>query len=259
MVRPLLLPIFGLSFLFHRVDGQAALRLADFSCNAAYSTSCSRTNSKWLATNASNYYKSQYNNFGRELVFSAITGKKFNLETPFYPFVVDRQTARCAAHGANETFVGKTLNEIFALVGIAYADADALHHRFLQANETWVKYLWSDGGTVNSKLSYVVNMWDRYYLGVGYENMQLPVDVPCSDDYDSFCSLTNVRSLVGKAQFQLYQSESIDHFEEILFDISFTPLSRLKVVSICFYMISRVVSRLMISCATRLGKICRTL
>jgi signal transduction histidine kinase len=63
---------------------------------------------------------------------------------------------------------------------------------------------------------------DRFYLGVGYENMQLPPNMPCSDDYDSLCSIQNVRSLLGKAQFHLYQAVSLEHFEAALFDLSFS-------------------------------------
>jgi signal transduction histidine kinase len=61
-----------------------------------------------------------------------------------------------------------------------------------------------------------------YYIGVGYEDEPLPPDLPCSQDFlDSFCSITDVRSLLGKAQFRLLQAESLEAFEAAVFDLSF--------------------------------------
>ena len=199
---------------------QKVLQPAPVSCNARYSAPCARTNAEWLARTVATQLAQTVD---REQVLQSITAQELNRDVGFYPFVFERSTAVCVAHGANADLVGKTLSEIFAVTGITYSDATALHERFKAANNDWVQYLWADHGRVNSKLAFVINniTGTDYYVGVGYENEPLPVDTPCQDDYDAWCSLTNVRSLVGKAQFALYQAESLEHFEATVFEISF--------------------------------------
>lgn len=191
---------------------------AQVSCNARYSAPCARTNCEYLSTMVAS-------DLSIAVDFSAIlqdiTDQKYNLETGFYPFVVERSSSVCVAHGSNSSFVGKPLADIFDSVDLTYSNVDALHERFLTADHDWVRYLWTDGGRVNSKLAYVININNTHYLGVGYENQPLPPDIPCSDKFDSWCSLTNVRSLVGKAQFALEAAVSLETFEETVFRISF--------------------------------------
>ena len=197
------------------------LQQASVSCNAAYSAPCARTNSEYLATITA----AKIGVLDEEDADwkGQITNQDYNLPTGFYPFVVDKATSVCVAHGANPDLVGRTLDDIFQELGIAYSDPAALHARFSQGG--WVSYLWSDGGRVNKKLAYVVanniTSSDQYYLGVGYENKPLPRDWPCSDKTDGWCALQNVRSLVGAAQFELYAAESLHAFEETVFDLSF--------------------------------------
>ena len=79
---------------------------------------------------------------------------------------------------------------------------------------------------MNSKEAFIVNgIKDSstnasYYLGVGYENEPLPLDTPCSDKYDNWCTITNVRRLVGQAQFELSQAQSLEDVERIMFQVS---------------------------------------
>lgn len=163
-------------------------------------------------------------------IFFRINAGDLNMDTGFYPFVFDRTTKLCAAHGADQSLVGKDLQQIFSSNNLGYSDADALYARFeaaASAGGGWVQYLWSDGGSTNSKLAYVTSfnstLLGNFMVGVGYEEAQLPPDLPCSDKFDSFCSTTNVRSLVGKAQFHLFEAgKSLENFESAVYDISFS-------------------------------------
>jgi hypothetical protein len=215
-------------------DPKAVDKPASIACNAAYSEPCARTNSEYLARTVA---KKLAEATDVSAFLEEINDGLRNIDQGFYPFVVNRNTSECVAHGAFRRFAGKNLEAIFNDTRIAYSsNATALHERFLAANNSWVRYLWSDGAgaaatdgsspsdyTVHSKLAFVINVNDVYYLGVGYENQPLPVDLPCSASFDSLCSLINVRSLVGKAQFRLNQAESLEAFEEAVFDISFSP------------------------------------
>eukprot|EP00339_Tiarina_fusa_P025891 CAMPEP_0117013264 /NCGR_PEP_ID=MMETSP0472-20121206/10982_1 /TAXON_ID=693140 ORGANISM="Tiarina fusus, Strain LIS" /NCGR_SAMPLE_ID=MMETSP0472 /ASSEMBLY_ACC=CAM_ASM_000603 /LENGTH=1244 /DNA_ID=CAMNT_0004716535 /DNA_START=123 /DNA_END=3857 /DNA_ORIENTATION=+ len=231
IVKALLMWLFVVSWtttnpsgaLAQQQEQQQVLQPAQVSCNARYSAPCARTNAEWLARSVASRLQSTSNVIRNKLLASITEqDEAFNRDVGFYAFVFERDTARCVAHGSNAALVGLSLSEVFRYQGITYSDADALHERFRAANNDWVQYLWADEGRVNSKLAFVVNITDSpYYLGVGYENEPLPVDTPCSDDYDSWCSLTNVRSLVGKAQFALYQAESLEAFESTVFEISF--------------------------------------
>lgn len=202
--------------------GNAASRVlqpASVSCDAAFSAPCARTNSEWLATTTAAALEETLD---PDQFLANVTAQVHNRDTGFYPFILDTETAVCVAHGTNASFVGLTLQQIFERAGITVADADSLHDRFLKGG--WIQYLWTDGGAVNSKMAYVVtNVTGRLSVGVGYENQQLPVNLPCSADYDSWCSITNVQSLVGKAQFLLYQAESQAAFENALYQISNNP------------------------------------
>jgi len=89
-------------------------------------------------------------------------------------YSVETPTGKCVAHGAHKEFVGMTIGQIFDLVHISYADADALHERFMAADRSWVSYLWSDDGReVCGKLASIVNNitdvsnGNSYYIGVG--------------------------------------------------------------------------------------------
>ena len=96
----------------------------------------------------------------------------------------------------------------------------------------WTRYLWThyfdnDGGKrrrSQSKLAYIVNhVANAYYVGVGYEDAVLPPDEPCSANYDNWCSLTNVQSLVGRAQFEVSKVSTREDWEELVHRVNFDP------------------------------------
>ena len=255
-----------------------ALKPAPFSCNAAYSAPCARTNSQFLAVsiveafrrdmdvtvndddtivgsrgnNVTTVEEDTHNTTTRrhlvQVLLEEIQAQQHNMDTGFYPFVFRRADTICMAHGDRPEWAGLSLQRLFNEAGIAFSDADALHQRFVAAAEQgggWVQYLSSDrrrrrrnGGhtndtttseeeeeeeedVINSKLAYVTNLTSAYYLGVGYENKQLPPDVPCSAEFDGWCSITNVRSLVGAAQFRLERAVSLENFEAAVYELSF--------------------------------------
>ena len=219
----------GILFFFLGQVAAQDLEPARVSCNAAYSAPCARQNSQWLASTTAKELDDLLR--GGHSGLTWVTDKFYNLEENFYPFVFSKTTMECVAHGANPSFVGKSLSAIFQEVGIGYSDVSALHDRFVAAANSggdWVRYLWSDGGRATSKLAFVTSLADQYYLGVGYEDEQLPPDLPCSDRYDSWCSITNVRSLLGKAQFRLNQAESLENFEAGIFHLSFDESHRIE-------------------------------
>lgn len=195
---------------------------ARVSCDAKYSAPCARTNSEYLAISAAIELGGLTSQGDIE---ERVARGGLNMETGFYPFVFDRSTAVCVAHGAIPALAGMSIHEIFDSQNISYVNTTALHERFVDAADRggdWVQYLWNDGDDqANSKLAYVVPLGDDLYLGVGYESRRLPADLPCTDEFDSWCSLTNVRSLVGAAQFRLNQAENVENFEAGLHEISF--------------------------------------
>lgn len=207
------------------------------SCDASYSAPCSRVNSEWLVTDTAKQLSARLMQ-GQQLptsradsatanaVFELVNQGTFNMETGFYPFIFDRISGRCVAHGGNPSlFVNKTLQEIFQDMGIGFSLSDQLHQRFIQAADkgAWAEYMWREDETskIANKAAFVTGLLDQYYLGVGYATEQLPLDLPCSDKYDSWCSINNVRSLVGKAETRLNEAISLEQFEATLFDISF--------------------------------------
>jgi hypothetical protein len=199
------------------------------SCDAKYATPCARINVEWLAVNTvEDILAGLASNATATLqdAWDAITRGEHNMEQNFYPFVFDKQTGICAAHGAVPGMVGLTLQSMFELVGNSFSDPDAVLERMYAASNKgggWVQYIWSDGSDGHYKFSYVTNVTDRFLLGVGYESSQLPRDVPCSAKYDSWCSITNVISLLGSAQSLLVQAESLPQFETAAYELSFNP------------------------------------
>ena len=234
---------------------------ARVSCDAAYSLPCARTNAQWLTvktaneihrrlaaatagtttttgSNATMISKNATDPTSIVLneAFESINNQSRNVDVGFYPFVFDKYTGKNMAHGGVPLFVGFDLQAIFDQIGIGFSQVDALEERFVKASESpkgggWVGYLWSDKVVQDdnkttqviphSKMAYVVSLADRYYLGVGYEKKQLPPDLPCTADYDSWCSITNVRSLTGRGQGLLNEAESLVQFENGLFKLSF--------------------------------------
>ncbi|CAB9519745.1 polymerase 14 [Seminavis robusta] len=202
------------------------LEPARLSCNAAYSAPCSRTNSEWLAKSITQDFaeKSRNNETTLEALFQEITDQNHNMRVGFYPFVFHMENATCAAHGAVPEYVGKTLLGVFSYVGISFSDPVALMERFVAAAKNgggWVRYIWSNGAQGHAKLAFVTLLTDEYFLGVGYENTPLPIDVPCSASFDSWCSIANVRSLLGKAQTQISLAESLPQFEAAVYELTF--------------------------------------
>ena len=217
------------------------------SCNAAFSAPCSRVNSEWLATDTATKLSLRLESTGTDVVvgqqekedeelllqvFQDVTDQLYNFETGFYPFIFDKVTSKCLAHGANPNLVGLTLQEIYQEMGIGFSLVDEVHQRFVTAAATataafddsssssslhggrgdWVQYLWRENDIeerIAHKVAFVTNLTDAYYLGVGYQDEQLPLDLPCSDKFDSWCSINNVRSLVGKAETRLNEGTSI--------------------------------------------------
>jgi poly [ADP-ribose] polymerase 10/14/15 len=210
------------------VRAQAPLAQARVSCNAAFNAPCSRTNVEWLAVTTANQLGSVT---PIEDSFADVTAQVYNLDTGFYPFILDKRTSLCVAHGADSELVGLSLRPIFDRQGLHYADVSALFSRFVAAADgggDFVHYLWSDNGTRNSKIAYITNVTEDYLLGVGYVDAQLPLDLPCSAAYDSWCSFTDVRSLLGKAQSRLNQATSVDQFEKAVHALSFDESFRLE-------------------------------
>ena len=216
------------------------------SCDASFSAPCSRVNSEWLARNAAQVLMDQIKT-GKawRTVFQDVTNGHFNMEANFYPFVFERfegkpRGSTCVAHGADPSLVGMTLGEIFDDMGIGFSLSDQLQQRFEGAADRggdWVQYMWRDTSSrvqdsndtstvvqdlsIHHKVAFVTSVTDFFFLGVGYAIEQLPLDLPCTDQFDSWCSINNVRSLVGKAENRLNEARTLEQFETALFDISF--------------------------------------
>ena len=209
------------------------------SCDASFSAPCSRVNSEWLARNTANVLMEEIKT-GKawQTVFEDVTHGRFNMKANFYPFIFERlegNRGNCVAHGADPSLVGMTLGEIFDDMGIGFSLSDQLQQRFEDAADRggdWVQYMWRDTEPrqdsnetvilpIHNKVAFVTAVTDYFYLGVGYANDQLPLDLPCTDKYDSWCSINNVRSLVGKAENRLNEANTLEQFETALFDISF--------------------------------------
>ena len=89
------------------------------------------------------------------------------METGFYPFVFDKLTMECMAHGENSHCVGQHLDEIFRNMGIGFSSTSELHNRFVQAAEKggdWVHYMWKEDDMIRNKVAFVTNATDRYIL-----------------------------------------------------------------------------------------------
>ena len=215
--------------LANNVSAREITGPARTSCEASYSAPCSRVNSEFLATDVASKLTQELNKSGNTSstdVFDRISQGEFNMEAGFYPFVFDRTSGRCVAHGRNPNLVGQTLDEIFDDMGIGFSLSSNLHWRFVQAADTggdWVQYMWREDeySDIVNKAAFVTGIQSQYYLGVGYATKQLPLDLPCEDKYDSWCSINNVRSLVGKAETRLNEALSLEQFEETLYQISF--------------------------------------
>jgi signal transduction histidine kinase len=215
----------------------AAQQLARVSCDASYNAPCSRTNSEFLAREVAR-------DFGEQLaagvssddVLAQITAGDYNINSGFYPFVFDGATSVVLAHGERGGLVGQSLPSVFTTLKMQYSDPELLHARFVAAASTtngqWVQYLWpttrtQDGEELaTGKEAFVVGMMREdgstlLCLGVGFADTPLPPELPCSDKYDSFCAMNNVRSLVGKAQTLLSKAEPQANFEEALLQLSY--------------------------------------
>mmetsp|Transcript_1463 Transcript_1463/g.3620 ORF Transcript_1463/g.3620 Transcript_1463/m.3620 type:complete len:1329 (-) Transcript_1463:150-4136(-) len=195
-------------------------------CDAAYSTSCGRRNSVYLSSKVAAELTSRLDADGniskQDLTY--ISKGLYNEQKNFYPFVAEKATGILVGHGADESFVGLTVEEVFSKIGLGFSDANRLNERLAKAADNgggFVQYLWYDHDRINSKLAYVMPIGDRFYVGVGYQNQQLPPDLPCDHTTDSFCSINNARSLLGKTEFELSRAQSIEQFDEIIFRMSF--------------------------------------
>ena len=213
-------------------------QLARVACDASYNAPCSRTNSEFLALEVARV-------FGERVAagessteaLARITAEEYNIETGFYPFVVDAATSVVLAHGKRPDLVGQSLESVFATLKLQYSDPELLHARLVAAANTggqWVQYVWpktpspgqaDDEEVATGMEAYVVGMTredgSALCLGVGFADTPLPPELPCSDKHDSFCAMNNVRSLVGKAQTLLSKAESQANFEEALLQLSY--------------------------------------
>ena len=209
-------------------SASAVVRPSRISCNAAYNAPCASVTSQWESTETARKLTEAHEI--DELLFADylrdLTNKSYNMETGFYPFVFDRQTSLCVAHGDDPSLVDLTLDSIFRKLNMTYVSSDDLHTRFVEAAERggdWVQYLWRQDGEVVEKVAYVTGITDRYYVGVGYSDVELPADLPCSHQYDSWCSINNVLSVVGKARSLLTKALSLAQFEAALHHITTDP------------------------------------
>ena len=232
-------------------DFPSSLSPAPIGCDAAYAAPCARTTSKNLAEATAQrlfeFLSLSITEHQETIImsefFQNVTDQEFNMNRGFYPFVIRRDGAICMAHGANVDFVNKSLQSIFDEAGIGFSNITDLHLRFLEAAEQeggWVSYFWTNDSPlrqeinddekqcqqhksvqIHSKSAFVVGLTERYYLGVGYENQQLPRDTPCSAEFNDWCSITNVQSLVGAAQFRLANAANLETFENALYDMSY--------------------------------------
>ena len=213
-------------------------QLARVACDASYNAPCSRTNSEFLALEVARV-------FGERVAagessteaLARITAEEYNIETGFYPFVIDAATSVVLAHGKRPDLVGQSLESVFATLKLQYSDPELLHARLVAAANTggqWVQYVWpktpspgqaDDEEVATGMEAYVVGMTredgSALCLGVGFADTPLPPELPCSDKHDSFCAMNNVRSLVGKAQTLLSKAESQANFEEALLQLSY--------------------------------------
>lgn len=199
---------------------------ARISCNAMYNAPCSRINSEWLTMDTAYRLDRKYADGIPSSEFLAdVTNKVYNLDQGFYPFVFQKNSSLCVAHGENPALVGLTLSAIFEKLNIGFSSSDDLLKRFVHAADSgggWVQYFWEQGDKIGNKEAYVAPTANgEYFVGVGFDHVQLPPDLPCSDKFDSWCSINNVRSLLGKAQDRLNGVSTLEQFETALFDISF--------------------------------------
>ena len=219
-------------------------------CDAKFNSPCSRVTSRFLAKNTAEVIVDQVSAQNTQGILQDITAGRFNLESNFYPFVFDVQTRVCVAHGENRDWVGKTIDEIFQIMGIGFSLPDELHERFVEASvggasnvnatgamtnnrstndDHWVQYIWRDFLTkeqqaqqtigidytaipIKNKIAFVTSATSQYYVGVGYNHEQLPWNLPCSDKFDSWCSVNNIQSLVGKAESRITEAANPKRF-----------------------------------------------
>ena len=214
-------------------------QLARVACDASYNAPCSRTNSEFLALEvARNITERVAAGESSAEALARITAEEYNIETGFYPFVVDAATSVVLAHGKRPDLVGQSLESVFATLKLQYSDPELLHARLVAAASTpagqWVQYVWpktsspgqaDDEEVATGMEAFVVGMTredgSALCLGVGFADTPLPPELPCSDKHDSFCAMNNVRSLVGKAQTLLSKAESQANFEEALLQLSY--------------------------------------
>jgi signal transduction histidine kinase len=215
---------------------QSEPELARVACDAKHNTPCARTNSEFLAWDTARQFTEQVAaGASADDVLRQITDGDFNIASGFYPFVFDAATSELLAHGERSTLVGQQLPQVFEGLNLQYSDPQLLHDRFVAAANTpdgdWVQYLWPtqtrDGSFMaTSKQSYVVGInrgigGPLLCLGVGFADTPLPLQLPCSDKYDTLCATNNVRSLVGNAQTLLSKADSRANFEEYLLQLSY--------------------------------------
>jgi len=110
---------------------------------------------------------------------------KFRLDEAagFYGFVFNYD-GLCVAHGADSSFVGKTLGEVLQLTQNTEADAATLHERFKQAAEAggeWVSYAWRNDSLQKLQLkgawiSKITQWGQSHYAGIGYSLVPPPTE-----------------------------------------------------------------------------------
>lgn len=123
---------------------------------------------------------------------------------------------------------------------VTVSDGSSNATKWDTGNDHWVHYVWRDFLTadqraqsasgesvdytnvpIKNKVAFVTSATSRYYVGVAYNHEQLPWDLPCTDKIDSWCSINNIRSVVGKAESRITEAANLEQFEEMLLDFSF--------------------------------------
>jgi hypothetical protein len=212
-------------------------QLSRVSCDASYNAPCARSNSEYLAREVARAFDVQISEgVTSDDILAQITAGDYNIETEFYPFLIDAATSTVLAHGQRSDLVGQSLPSVFVTLNLQYSDPELLQARFVAAASApggqRVQYLWSakrlpDGEEqATSKEAFVVGVTREdgstlLCLGVGFADNPLPPELPCSAKYDSFCAINNVRSLVGKAQTLLAKAETQANFEDALLQLSY--------------------------------------
>jgi len=250
---------FGLNYYlgvgFNHVPSAQQLGPRCTACSASFSSPCSLRNAylcishaqSLLLTDVPEDYvwsqltseKNSPNGWGQAK--SDGTGSGYSWAGGFYNFAYD-VNGTCVAHGARGDFVGLTLWEILAFVGlnkdcsaddrvcaITAIDGVVLNNQFVQAAKDgggWVRYPWRNGADAPQydKVAYLVkvNKYGReFYVGVGYNRNKKAIAVNCSASFDAACSEDAVLGVVGHSAAAVSNAQSEDDLSAAFSEITY--------------------------------------